>query len=126
MAGNDAASVAFALMPLGEALQTREPSVATVFSQCIEIYRQALSTIGKSSNIPSRIHQIRSMRALDEYGRLRMWGEQTKAVLQPDTRGSLDNALRKDEQLRGSIISMLTLLQAQLQMCESSCTFLCA
>lgn len=125
MAGNDAESVTFALAPPGQPSQSKEPSVAVVFSKCIAIYRQALSAIGKRVAVLSGTHQDQSMRALDEYGRLRMWGEQTKAVLQSETRGSLDNVLRKDEQLRGAVLNILTSLQAQLEICESLLAFLC-
>src|SRR6186713_1260344 len=38
-----------------------------------------------------------------EYGRLRAWGEETRAVLPAASRGSLDDTLRKDPELKRTV-----------------------
>jgi len=51
---------------------------------------------------------------LEEYGRLRIWTEQTGATLQE--RGSLDDTLHGDHSLRAAIASVFTQLQVQLRL----------
>ncbi|TRX91836.1 hypothetical protein FHL15_007155 [Xylaria flabelliformis] len=56
---------------------------------------------------------------LDVFGRLRIWGEQTKASLAPNARGSLDDFLRNEERLRQEVQEVLEQLEIQLSLAVS-------
>lgn len=55
------------------------------------------------------LHEVSS-----EYGRLKIWGEQTKAYLPARARGSLDDVLRNDEALSGVVREILSRVNALL------------
>lgn len=89
-------------------------ALATSYSRCLESYQRLLDLIGKKSCRIVRLEQVNVGRILEEYGRLRIWGEQTRAALPEKTRGSLDDAMRNDESLRSNINSILTQLSRHL------------
>lgn len=47
---------------------------------------------------------------LEEYGRFRIWAQQTGAALPAEARGSLDGTLRNNSQLRGVVLDILSRL----------------
>jgi hypothetical protein len=63
-------------------------------------------------------------KALEEYGRFQIWGEQTRAALPERTRRSLDDTLRSDESLKDAVSSILDQLSRLLSMgnqCDIKC-----
>ncbi|ORY12687.1 hypothetical protein BCR34DRAFT_287730 [Clohesyomyces aquaticus] len=116
MAGKDVTPLFDVSTPNVELPTIQRPSITDEFSTCIQVYRGILSIMGQRSDALPNIKQAHIMQSLEEYGRLRMWGEQTRADLQPDTRGSLDNTLRDDGELKDAAVSMLRSLRTQLQL----------
>ena len=61
-----------------------------------------------------RLEQVSFTALLEEYGRAKIWGDQTKADLPPRARGSLDDTLRHDGELEGVVHGILQRLKALL------------
>ena len=59
--------------------------------------------------------QISLSEALEEFGRYKIWGDQTKACLSAGTRGSLDDTLRRDDELKDLVRGILLRLKNILQ-----------
>lgn len=52
---------------------------------------------------------------LEEFGRLRAWGEETRAALPAASRASLDHTLRKDDELKQTVGGILAKVQRQIE-----------
>lgn len=62
------------------------------------------------------LNQLKLDKVLEEYGKLKIWGHQAHAELPSSARGSLEDILRHDEQLKqltSSILMRLTQLLHQ-------------
>jgi hypothetical protein len=53
---------------------------------------------------------------LDEYSRLKIWGDQTRACLPREARGSLDDVLRHEPELRSMVVEGIEQLKEELQL----------
>ncbi|KAF2798222.1 hypothetical protein K505DRAFT_357751, partial [Melanomma pulvis-pyrius CBS 109.77] len=62
-----------------------------------------------------RLEQVHLPELLEEYGRTMIWGDQTKADLPAGARGSLDDTLRHDDELKHLVQAILMRLRALLQ-----------
>ena len=60
------------------------------------------------------LRQIDLPEILDQYGRTKIWGDQTKADLPATARGSLDDTLRHDNELRSLVQAILVRLRGLL------------
>lgn len=98
---------------------SRGRSINETFVRCLDLYRSLASYIleNNSSNTIGA-DEIGSGRLLDEFGRLRIWGEQTKAALKPKARSSLDEFLRNEKRLSDEVKEVLGQLEIGLSMGE--------
>lgn len=92
------------------------PALSTSYSRCLELYKRLITLLGKKSCRIVRLEQVNVGRILEEYGRFQIWGEQTRAALPERTRGSLDDAIRNDDGLKGAVDSILMQLSHHLSM----------
>ncbi len=90
------------------------PSIFTSFSDCLRSFRQLFLALSKKSSRVVILQQVKVPDVLDEYGRLKIWGDQTKATLPEKSRGSLDDTLRNESNLKVIVLNILRRLQTQL------------
>ncbi|KAF2015912.1 hypothetical protein BU24DRAFT_422223 [Aaosphaeria arxii CBS 175.79] len=86
-------------------------SISTIYNSCLAHFRHLLFEL---SNDP-RLTSSGLSRSLELYGRLRAWGEETRAMLPPSSRGSLEDTLRKNESTKEVAVDILTKLERQLR-----------
>jgi hypothetical protein len=89
-------------------------SLSELYSRCLKSFVLLLVSLEAESCRPVRLNFIDSSRVEEEYGRLTIWGEQTKANLPAHARGSLDDGLRGDENVKGLVRAILLRLDAIL------------
>ena len=89
-------------------------AISETYIDCIQLCRRLLYSLGDQSCRVIRLKQASLERVLDEYGRLQVWGEQTRAVLPQYARGSLDDILRNDHNLKEIVNGMLSQLHRSL------------
>ncbi|TAQ89813.1 hypothetical protein B7494_g1858 [Chlorociboria aeruginascens] len=109
----------FGNMQLLQSLESSEastlPDISRSYTECLELYRHFLKLLSREPRRVVRPEEVDVTKALEEYGKLRTWGEETRAALPADARGSLDDVLRKDATLKDAAIRILTKLQRQVQ-----------
>ena len=87
------------------------PSIATAFSECLILYRRLyVSLTGPDCQVAD---QVDVAKLFDNYGRLNVWGSDSGALR--TGRGSLDDILRTNENLRSIVIETITDLTESLQ-----------
>ena len=101
-------------MTVGPKAESGPPSIATTYAKCLDLYRTFLVHLSDKSCRAVRLEQVDVQRVLEEYGRFRIWGEQSRAALSPLARGSLDSILRDDDQMKGLVFGILGQLERQL------------
>ena len=94
-------------------------SLSTVFADCLTYYRELLLALNAEDCRVVRLEQVDVTRIQDEFGRVRIWGDQTKATLLPRARGSLDDTLRNNSDLQDTIRGVLKRLRWCLDQCMS-------
>lgn len=70
-----------------------------------------ITETSKTSHV--NLHQL-----LDEYGRLKLWGQEFKAQLPSNARGSLDSHLRHDKELRENVLGLFQHISNQIDRSE--------
>lgn len=91
------------------------PSISNTYTQCIQslgIFVQALRDPDCLVCCRGLVHVAD---IVDEYGRAKIWGDQTKACLPEKARGSLDDTLRHDTDLKSQVQEILLRLVAILE-----------
>ena len=91
-------------------------SLSASFSQCLASYKRFLLALSKENCRAVHLQQVNLPEILEEYGRLKIWGDQTKATLPEKARGSLDDILRNDASLKDVVFDILCRLRAQLEL----------
>lgn len=86
------------------------PSISTASAAALSTFRQVLFSLGKENCRAVRLGQVDTNFMLEEYGRFRIWAQQTGAALPAEARGSLDGTLRNNSQLRGVVLDILSRL----------------
>lgn len=84
-------------------------SVAQLSQESLELYRQLLEAYSRDSD---STEHISTERLLSEYGRLKIWTEQTGATMQGH--GSLEDTLQNDPVLREDVVGIFTQIKVQL------------
>lgn len=84
-------------------------TLAELSKDALQLYRQILLDYGRDSDSAKHVS---SEKLLSEYGRLKVWTEQTGATLQE--RGSLEDMLQEDPDLRNDVASTLRQISVQL------------
>jgi hypothetical protein len=97
-----------------------QPALAVTYLRCLELYQNLLHLLGMENCRVACLKQVNVSKVLEEYGRFRIWGEQTRAAIPEKTRGSLDETLRNDERLKSAVSSILGQLFRHLQMGRAS------
>jgi hypothetical protein len=95
---------------------SKRPSLAVSYSKCLGLYQHLLRLLGTKSCLVVHLEQVNVGKALEEYGRFQIWGEQTRAALPERTRRSLDDVLRNDESLKDAVSSILGQLSRLLSL----------
>lgn len=78
------------------------------------LYKRFLLVLNRENCRVVHLQQLNVPKILEEYGRLKIWGEQTRATLPENARGSLDDTLRNDTGLKEVVFDILRQLGAQL------------
>lgn len=120
MSSIDALSQGELLQDAATQEQAPQPSIAELYDRCIESFRVLLVILGAESCRAVQLGYIDTTQVGDEYGRFRIWGEQSRANLPEKARGSLDDTLRRDEEVKDIVTSTLLRLEAVLSqgMCQ--------
>lgn len=94
-----------------ETAENAEASISRTYDECVVTYRSLLANLNRTScRNPTK--------ALEGYCRLRTWGEETRASRPPNSRGSLDDALRKRPDLKLIAMEIIANLQRKLELGE--------
>lgn len=89
-------------------------SLSELFGTCMDAFRKLLLALGEEDCRVVRLEQVHLPAILEEYGRAKIWGDQTKADLPARTRGSLDDTLRHDDDLKQLVRGVFMRLSALL------------
>lgn len=91
-----------------------ESSLSDVYLSCIHNWGLFLVNLRADHCYIVQQEQVDLSRVTNEYARVKIWGEQTKAYLPARARGSLDDTLRSDDELKKTVESMLERMAALL------------
>jgi hypothetical protein len=86
-------------------------SISASFAQCIQAFRELLLLLQDKECRVTRLEQVDLQSVVEEFGRLKIWGDQSKADLPSGSRGSLDDTLRHDAELRDLVRGILLRLR---------------
>ncbi|KAJ6028159.1 C2H2 type zinc finger domain protein [Penicillium herquei] len=92
-------------------------SLSSAYRRCIQLYGKfvlALDKKGRDSTAIS-LDQVDVAQVIEGYGRAKIWGNQTKVDLPERARGSLDDTLRYDDELKNVVRGILIRLGALLE-----------
>jgi hypothetical protein len=82
-------------------METRNAvSLSQRYDKCIQSFEEFLFSAQREDCKTTELEQVSISTCFDEYGRFRIWGNQTNVELQGGIRGSLDEALREDNELK--------------------------
>lgn len=98
----------------GLSTKANAPSISELYGECIQSFGRFLLALSEEDCCVIRLEQVRLPEILDEYGRTKIWGDQTKADLPARARGSLDDTLRHDDELKHLVQAILMRLRALL------------
>ncbi|RYP17412.1 hypothetical protein DL765_004542 [Monosporascus sp. GIB2] len=94
-------------------------SLSESYQECIDLFGRFVLTLCEEGCGAISLEQVRFPDILEEYGRTKIWGDQTNAVLPARARGSLDDTLRHDDELKCLVHDILTRLRALLRQATS-------
>lgn len=92
-----------------------QESISSTYTQCIHAFGIFVQAIREPDCLVRCRGIIHITDIVDEYGRVRIWGDQAKACLPANARGSLDDTLRHDTELKGQVQEILLRLIAILE-----------
>ncbi|KAJ3580541.1 hypothetical protein NPX13_g20 [Xylaria arbuscula] len=98
---------------------TTGASINDAFVRCLDLYRSLTFQLLEKGNSDVG-GGVDLNRLTDEFGRLRIWGEQTKASLPPRARASLDDFLRSEGKLSKEVEQILAQLRTLLSLAISA------
>jgi hypothetical protein len=99
--------------PSPEASEPVILDISQAFTACLQLHKILLALLQRK---PGPCDDADLAKVLNVYGRLRIWGEETRAILPPSSRGSLDDVLRKDPKLRGIAMRILQRLKRKVEL----------
>ncbi|RYP52482.1 hypothetical protein DL768_002309 [Monosporascus sp. mg162] len=94
-------------------------SLSESYQECIDLFGRFVLALCEEGCGVISLKQVRFPDILEEYGRTQIWGDQTKAVLPARARGSLDDTLRHDDELKYLVEDILARLSALLRQATS-------
>ncbi|KAK5653697.1 hypothetical protein OQA88_8728 [Cercophora sp. LCS_1] len=74
------------------------------FTQCTHSFGALLMALGADDSRPIKLGQVSLESLLEQYGRLKIWGDQARADLPARARGSLGDTLRHDNELKSTVL----------------------
>lgn len=89
-------------------------SLSELYLECIQSFGEFLLALSEKDCRVICLEQVHLSEILEEYGRTKVWGDQTKAELPARARGSLDDTLRHDDELKYLVKAILMRLRALL------------
>ncbi|KAJ5721902.1 C2H2 type zinc finger domain protein [Penicillium malachiteum] len=91
-------------------------SLSSAYRHCFVLYGKFLLALDRKDRDSTAISldQTDVAQIIDGYGRAKIWGNQTKVVLPERARGSLDDTLRYDDELKSLVRGILIRLGALL------------
>ena len=92
-------------------LASLKETLSEIFADCLVSYQKLLFALNAENCRVVRLGQVDVTRIRDELGRAKIWGDQTKASFPPKARGSLDDTLRNDSELQGTVREILKRLK---------------
>ncbi|KAJ5598652.1 hypothetical protein N7537_008736 [Penicillium hordei] len=95
------------------------PSLSELYIECIQSFGEFLLALSDKDCRVICLGQVHLSEILEEYGRTKVWGDQTKADLPARARGSLDDTLRHDVELKHLVQAILMRLKALLSQGKS-------
>lgn len=99
----------------------REESLADLYGRCLGYLRLLAIELAKETCPALRLGFVDVTHLTDEYGRFKLWGEQSRANLPAKARGSLDDNLRSDSHTKALISSILSVFQVLLKQGKLYC-----
>lgn len=98
-----------------------EQSLSGIFADCVTSFRQFISTLNADGCSVVRLKLVDIAPVLNEFRRSKIWGDQTKAILPPGARGSLDDTLRNSPKIQDTTRGILCRLKCCLDQGKCSC-----
>ena len=98
----------------GSSTAANPASLSEWYEDCMQAFREFLLALGETNCRAIRLEQVHLPEILEEYGRAKIWGDQIKADLPARARGSLDDALRHDDDLKQLVQGVFARLRALL------------
>lgn len=89
-------------------------TISSLFVECLSSFGSLIIALSSERCRAVHLEQVLPVQMFEEYGRFKIWGDQTKAELPPLARGSLDDTLRRDTELRDLVHGILKRLRAVL------------
>jgi len=99
---------------------SNESSISESYSECLEQFRKFLIDVGNLLSQTVALRELDVTRSLEEFGRLRTWGEETYAALPSSSRGSLDDKLRHNQDMKNIIVQTLQRLKRGIEAGKST------
>jgi len=99
--------------------ESRKPptqSLSQLFQKCLQLYSLLYRALEEDDCEPVKLEHVDLEKARGEFGRLRLWGIQSKAALPAQARGSLDDTLRRDQAITDKVADMFRLLMDELDL----------
>lgn len=93
--------------------------ISNSYLECIQSFESFLQALIKKDCRVICLEQVHLAEIVEEYGRTKIWGDQTKADFRAGARGSLDETLRHDDELKHLVHVILMRLRALLDQCKS-------
>lgn len=93
--------------------------ISDLYATCIQSLGLLVKTLSEDDCLVVNLLQIDVQKVVDEYGRVKIWGMDTKACLPARARGSLDDTLRHDAELKKLTHGILLRLAAILEQGQS-------
>ncbi|CAI6287069.1 unnamed protein product [Periconia digitata] len=84
------------------------------YLECVHLYKRLFGHLTRSPNSGVLSSNLNVEKALDQYVRLRSWGEESRAILPADSRGSLDDVLRDNSTLKPIVSDVLRKIKRQI------------
>ncbi|PVH93565.1 hypothetical protein DM02DRAFT_733037 [Periconia macrospinosa] len=81
--------------------------ISQCYGRCVSRFKELLALLSHPTDSISSPNEFNTSKALDQYVRLRTWGEESRAVLPTAARGSLDDRLRKNTTLKPMVTAKL-------------------
>lgn len=90
-------------------------AVSESYLNCVRSFTEFLLALSEEHCAIIYLGQVQLLDVSEEYGRIKIWGDQVKADLPLRARGSLDDVLRHDVDLKSLVHSILTRLRVLLE-----------